>query len=183
MSMTKQYQTYFGVSLNHWSETWADTVYSEVLLKEYPNEYLSTTSNSTVSSITFMYPSLYKNKYYIDGFVEGHFTLYNTSSTTTFTITGYDVTLYKTEDIDGNEVEIGSFSNIISSDNDIAPEDYLTLPIYFNVSQALVEENERLLLTLSFVESSGSYTHVAFSHWNDSSIPDLKIKIPYAPKG
>jgi len=183
MSITKQYQTYYGVKLNHWSETWADAEYNEILLKEYPNEYLSTVSNSTVSSITFMYPSLYKNKYYIDGFVEGHFTLYNTSSTTTFTITGYDVTLYRAKDIQNEEEEIGSFSNILDTNNDIAPEGYLTLPIYFNVSQSLVVEDERLLLSLSFVESSASYDYVAFSHWNDSSIPDLQIKIPYAPKG
>jgi len=183
MGVTKQYQTYYGVYLNHWSETWGNTKYNEILLKQYPNEYLSTTSVSTASDITFMYPSLYKNKYYIDGFVEGHFTLYNTHSTTTYTIIGYDVKLYKSKDIDNKEVEIGGFSNILTDNNTIAPEDYLTLPIYFNVSQSLVVEDERLLLYMSFIESSGTYTNIAFSHYNDSSIPDLQIKIPYAPTG
>lgn len=181
--ITKQYQTYHGVYLDHWSEIWADVEYNEVLLKSYPNEYLSTTSNSICSDITFMYPSLYKNKYYIDGFVEGHFSLYNTSSSVTYTIVGYTVTLYKTKDIPNTEEELGSFSNIISVSNTLPPEDWLTLPIYFNVSQALITENERLLLTLTFTESSSSYTYIAFSHWNDADIHDIEIKIPYAPTG
>jgi len=183
MSVTRQYQTYYGVYLNHWSDTWGGTTYNEILVKEYPNEYLSTTSNSMVSYIEFMYPTLYKNKYFLDGVAEGHLSIYNDSSTTTFTITDYTVELRVTDDVPSNYRVIGSYTGAISSNNNVPPEDFLTLPIYINIAKAVVNPSERLLLYMSFVESSSSYTHVGFSHWNDSSIPDLKIKIPYAPQG
>jgi len=183
MGITRQYQTYYGVYLNHWSEAWGGNTYHEILVKEYPNEYLSTTSNSVCSDITFMYPSLYKNKYYLDGQLEGHLSIYNDSSTTTFYVNSFTVSLKKTDDVPSNETTLGSITTTVSTAGDVPPQDYITLPIYINISKQLVEPSERLLLNMKFTESSASYDHLAFSHWNDSSIPDLKIKVPYAPEG
>ena len=181
MSVTRQYKVYYGIFLNHWSDTWGGITYNEILVKEYPNEYLSAVSNSMVSDITFMYPSLYKNRYYLDGTLEGHLSIYNDSSTVTYTVTGYSVELRKTDDVPSNETVVGSYTGSLSANNTVVPEDYLTLPIYMNISKQLVEPNERLLLHMTFTGSD--YTHLGFSHWNDSSIPDLKIKVPYAPQG
>jgi len=183
MSVDRMYQTYYGVYLNHWSDTWGGNTYNEMLVKEYPNEYLSTTSVSIVSDITFMYPSLYKNKYYLDGQMEGHFTIYNQSSTTSYYVSSYTVELKKTNDVASNETVLGTYSNTISSNNTVPPEDYLTLPIYMNIEKQIVNPNERLLLNITFTETGGTYTYVGFSHWNDSSIPDIKIKVPYAYTG
>ncbi len=181
MSVTRQYQTYYGVHLNHWDEEWAGNTYNKILVKEYPNEYLSTTSNSMVSDITFMYPTLYKNKYYIDGVAEGHISIYNDDSSASYAVTGYTVELIKTQDVPSAETILGSYTGVISSNNFVMEEDFLTLPVYINLTKQLVNPNERLLLHMTFIGTD--YTHLGFSHWNDSSIPDIKLKIPYAPQG
>ena len=34
MSVDRMYQTYYGVYLNHWSDTWGGITYNEMLVKE-----------------------------------------------------------------------------------------------------------------------------------------------------
>lgn len=182
MSVTRMYTTYYGVDLNHYSDTWGGVTYNKILVKEYPNEFLSTVSNTLDDdSITFMYPTLYKNKYYLDGVAEGHLSIYNQHSTTTYQVTDFTVNIKKTDDVPNNETTIGTYTKTLSANNDVPPEDYLTLPIYINIEKQIVNPSERILLNLEITHNGGN--DVGFSHWNDSSIPDLKIKIPYAPQG
>lgn len=178
MSNLRQYQTYYGVHLVHHSESWGGETYNKLLVKEFPNEYISTTSYTMGAISTFIYPTLVMNKYYLDGVASGHVTLYNDDSTTSYTITNYIVTLYKTGDMPGDKTTIGSVSNTISSENVVWKEDYLTLPVYMNIDKKLVEEDEKLLLEL---EHDGNTTHVGWAHANDRNVVDMQIKIPFAP--
>ena len=175
-----QYNTYYGVYLNHIDETWGGLTYNKILVTEFPNEYLSTTSYELGQTARLLYLTLWKNKYYIDGIVEGHVSLYNESSTGSATLTSFTVSLRKTDDVPSNETVLGSYTKTISSDNIINKEDYLTLPVYMNVDKQLIDEGEKLLI---YLEHNASAASVGWAHANDSTTIDMQIKIPFAPSG
>jgi hypothetical protein len=186
MSVDKTYQTYYGIFLDHYADIWGGNTYHTVLVKEFPSEYLSSPSHSSATDTRFEYPSLWKNKYYIDGTAEGHVSFYNINSTTTYKVSRYGVELIKTIDAPSSETVIGSYTYTFSSPSNIAHGDYLTVPVFMNISKQLVEENERLLLRVYFYNnsataSSAGYVFVACA--NDSTIIDMQIKIPYAYSG
>ena len=183
MPVTRQYQTYYGIYLTHYESSWGGNTYHEVLVKEFPSEYLSSaTISSGATDVTFMYPSLYLNKYYIDGVVEGHVSIYNESPSDTYYCREYGVQLLKSDDVPSNESVLGSYTYTLSSSSAILPEDYLTLPVFIPVEHELVEEDERLLFRFYFYTSEATDA-CGVAHYNDSSIIDMQIKVPYAPEG
>lgn len=186
MPITKQYQTYYGIHLTHYEEVWGGKTYKELLVKEFPSEYLSSASHSSSTDTTFIYPTLWKNKYYIDGVCEGHVSIFNTNSTTTYYCSRYTVELLKSPDVPNSETVLGSYSNTLSTASEIYPEDYLTLPVFIPVQKALIEEDERLLFRFYFYNNSATSQNIGdcfVACYNDSSVIDMQIKIPYAYQG
>ena len=179
--ITRQYQTYYGIHHYHHTESWAGTTYNKILVKEYPDSDISTSSYTINKDVSFLYPTLYKNRYYLDGTAEGHIKIYNTHSTTTYNVTSYTVTLKKTPNIPGDETTLGSQTETITSSNNVPPEDYIVLPIVMNINKQRVDENEKILLNIVFTGNDSS--DLAVEHFNDSTIESIKIKLPYAPTG
>ena len=179
MSNLTQYQTYYAIHLDHYSETWGGNEYNKQITKEFPNEYLITTDYTNASSADFLYPMLYKNIYLLDSVADGHLTLYNQSTSTPTAVTSYTVSIKKTDDVPSNETTLGSYTNSITTDNSVGTDDYLTLPIFINITKQVVNENEKLILHIDFTGGSD----LCIAHANDSSIIDTKITLPYAPQG
>ena len=178
--ITRQYQTYYGIHLNHHEETWGGNTYNKILVKEYPHEDLSTTDTTDATSITFLLPQMYMYKYYLDGITEGWFTLYNQDTSNSATLDSFTVSLLKTEDVPNDETTLGSKTMSLSSDNTINASSYLKVPIFIFLDKQVVEAGNKLILKLEVSTTGGD---VVFSHANDSTNQDVKIKIPYAPTG
>ena len=180
MSNLTQYQTYYGIHLDHYSETWGGNEYNKMLTKSFPNvNLISTATSSTASEIKFLYPTLYKNVYYLDGVANGHITLYNKSTSTATSVTAYTVSIKKTDDEPGNETTLGSYTNSITTDNSLPTHNYLTLPVFVDITKQVVNEGEKLILSISVTGGDD----ICLSHANDSSDIDIKIELPYAPQG
>ena len=180
MAVTRQYQTYYAISLTHHSETWGGVTYNKILVKEFPDSYLKSIDTTNAASANFLYPMLYKNRYYLEGQAEGHITLYNSHVSNTATVTAYTVSLKKTKDVPSSEDTIGTYTKSISTDNSVATTSYLTLPVYMNISKSLVDASEKLILHIEYTSTGGTMN---VAHANDSTDIDIKIKLPYAPRG
>jgi len=183
--VTQMYQTYYGIYLNHYENTWGGVVYNSILTKELPfaeDMVSSEDYSSEVTDMTFMYPTLYMNKYYIDGTCEGHVSIYNEHSTTTYYCSSFTVELRKTDDVPSNSTTLGSYTHTLSTASDIPPEDYLTLPFFIPITEELVEESERLLFRFYFDDTSSGSCCIAHANTTTGGI-DLQVKVPYAPEG
>jgi len=169
-------QTYYGVHLDHVNEIWGGNTYQKVLVQDYPFEELVSTPSTAASTVDFLYPHLIKNRYYLDGVAEGHFTVYNSHATNNMTVTAYTVTLLKTDDVPSNTETIGGYSNSISSNNVVAAKNFLSLPVFMNISKGFVDENQKLILRINVTSSDGT---LCICHDNDSVYEDVKIILPF----
>lgn len=177
MAITAQYKKYYGVHLNHWTESWGNVDYNKLLVKEYlDEEIISTPTCVSTSTITFLYPELVKSSYYLNGIAKGHFKVYNKHPSTSTTITGYIVTLKKINNA-GTETDLGEYIGTIAADNSVAALDYIAIPFFLNLSKAEVTENEKLAFSLDI--TGGSDLCFAFDNW--AATEDLKIEIPFSP--
>jgi len=145
MAIVAQYQTYYAVDLDHWWESWGGTLYNKILVKEMPDEEVSETTSTAVSSgtVVFIYPLLVSNKYYLDGIIDGHFKICNQSyygvGSNATNLTGYTVTLRKVDNV-GNETTLASVSTDFTYS---IATDYLAVPFYLNIINAEITENEK----------------------------------------
>jgi len=174
MPITAQYQTYYGIHLNHWTETWAGTNYNKILVKDAPDiECVSTATTACTSSCTFILPELVKSKYYLDGVASGHFHLY---STATSTVTSVIVTI-ETINNAGTTADIGTYSATLGYS--IVTNDVVCLPFYINISKAEVTENMKIALVLSVTAGAT----VFFYHDVEPTDGDMDVELvlPYAP--
>ena len=161
----------------HWTETWGSVDYHKLLVTEYMNdEIISTATSAIASTVTFLYPTMVKSGYYLDGKAKGHFKLYNKSTSAATTVTGYTIKLEVINNV-GTHREIATHTEVIASGNSVATVDYIAIPFFLNISKAEVSNNEKLALTLT--ATGGSDLCFAYDNWADTE--DLKIEIPYAP--
>ena len=179
-----QYQTYYAVHLNHHTESWGAASWNKILVTSVVDENLVQTGSTSITSsttVSFLYPPLIQSKYYLDGVAEGHFTLYK-KGTGTGWINQYSVTLLKLDEA-GNYTTLASISETTGSIT-IATLNYLTLPIYMNISQAVVNEREKLVLRIGVTCSNGTPSiGMQVSHELYSDAKDIEISLPFAPTG
>ena len=181
MAISKLFQTYYAIDLEHLSESWGSNTYTKILVKEYPDSALVSTVSTQSADVTFLYPHQPTNVYYLDGVAEGHITLVNWHAADTTTVTGYTVRLRKTDNTPDNETTLGTYTGTISTGNTIsAAGGELRLPIFMNIDGQKVGEDEKLLLNITYNSSGGT---PCVKHELDSADPDIKIKIPYASTG
>jgi len=178
--ITRQYQTYYGIHLNHHKEVWAGNTYNKILVKEYLHEDLLTSDITDDTRISFLIPQMYMYKYYLDGMGEGWFTLYNQDTNNDATLNSFTVSISKTKDVPNAEIILASKTMSLTTDNTIAASTYLKLPIFAYFEKQVVEAGNKIILTLEIDTTGGD---VVFSHANDSNTVDVKIRIPYAPTG
>ena len=176
-----QYQTYYGVHLDHHVELWGGMSFNKILVLDYPDPNLSCTSLTEACgnvNLDFLYPLLVQSKYFLDGMMEGHVTF--KCGAAAKTATGYIVSLKKLSQ-SGTVTNLGYMSYNFLTTYNFTANSYLTVPVYIQLSKSAVNENEKLFLRVQLVtvETSG----INLSHYNDSSVPDIKIRVPYAPTG
>lgn len=183
MGVTRQYQEYYMIYLDHWQEDWAGSSYNSLLVKNFPSQYVESTAtlSSSYTDMTYIYPSMYANKYYLDGIAEGHFSLFNISTSNTADLDSYTVTLKKSPDVPNSEETLGTVTKTLTSENTVGTEKFITPPFYMNIDKQLVEANEKLLFKIEFTASGSGSLCIACA--NDSSDPDTKLRLPYAPQG
>ena len=177
------YQTYYGVHFDHHTETWGGVTYNKLLVLEYPDTNLvcTATTDATGSvSIDFLYPSLVQSKYFLDGVVDGSVT-FKADATAGRTCTGYSVSLNKRSST-GALTNLGTMSYTFSPTYTFTANGYLTVPVFIILSKQPVNENEKLILSISLATGMAA-GQLFLSHANDSSCPDIKIRLPYAPTG
>jgi hypothetical protein len=175
------YQIYCGVHLDHHVEPWGYMSFHKILMLEYPDQNLTcTTLTEACGSVNhdFLYPLLVQSKYFLDGICDGHVTF--KCGAAAKTATGYIVSLNKLSNI-GTITNLGNMAYTFSPTYNFTANAYLTVPVYMPLDKQAVNENEKLFLRINLVtaETSG----INLSHANDSSVPDIKIRIPYAPTG
>lgn len=176
MPITAQYQTYYGIHLNHWTERWGNTDYNKILTKEYFSaDAVETGSTAIASTITFLYPRIVSTGYFLDGIAGGHFKLYNTTGGA-LTVTDYTITVAK---INNN----GTSTNLAIHDETISYSlpagDIVALPIQLSFSESEVKANEKLVLKLDVTGSAG----IVFMHFNGllDGEAEIELRLPYAP--
>lgn len=190
------YETMYGVYLQDWTVTYGiagpfagDVNY--ILTKEYYNEGCMTNDVTTLASgsntIRFLYPFWIKKQYYIEGNIEGHFTvscMYDDGE-----LTSYEVALWKVDNY-GTTTRIGTTGTITplnvsftwDATYDVGTEivypftiettDYLTnLP-----SEVKVLDKERLYVEITLVTTT---EYLILYHSNDATWEDFKISIPF----
>ena len=177
MPIEAQYVTYYGIHLDHYNYTWGGAAYNKLLVTEYPNEYLISTASTEAKTAKFLYPRLVGNPVYIDGVAEGHIVIWNSHAVNTTKIQSYTVSLLKTPDVADNETTLGTYANTITADNEITTENYLYLPVYMNVKKQELGVDEKLILEITYTDDGAGTPNI--SHENDSTLEDIKIKIPY----
>lgn len=176
MPITAQYQTYYGIHLNHRTETWGGIDYNKILVKDTPDiECVSTISTNCTSTASFMLPDLIKNKFYLDGLAYGHFHLYNWSSSVSDTITSVSITL-KTLNNVGTYNDIGVYTAILTYILNIG--DIIAVPFSMNLDKIDISENEKIVLTLQATTDA----HTAFYHdiVATEGNMDIELILPYA---
>jgi len=187
MPIEASYETYYGIKLAHYTYSWGGKTYGGsnidgLLVKDFPSEYLVSVPTTPENEMQFLYPRPITPKAFIDGTAEGHFSIYNNSTATAYSVTSYSVSIKKTNDVPSNEEVLGSYYGLISTDNSVPTEDWLTLPFFIQLSEKELNADEKIILYLTF-SSDDTIGDLCFGHDNDSSIIDVMVKIPFAPEG
>ena len=187
MPIEANYETYYAIKLAHYDYSWGGRYYGGtnndgILVRDFPSDYLVSVPTTATSGMYFIYPRPITPKAFLDGMAEGHFSIYNNSTVTTYSVTSYEVIIMKSDDVPNNETIIGSYYNSISTDNSVPTEDYLTLPFYISIEEKELNADEKLILYLNF-SSNDTLDDLCIGHENDSSIVDCQIKVPFAPEG
>jgi len=179
-----QYQTYFGVHFDHHVEIWGGTTFNKILVLEYPDANIVCTDKTDATggvNIDFLYPLLVQSKYFLDGMLDGHVT-FKADATAGRTATGYTVSLNKLSGSGGTPIALGSMTYTFSPTYTFTANQYLTVPVFIQLNKQPVNENEKLFLRINLATTMTA-GQLFLSHANDSSVPDIKIRIPYAPTG
>ena len=171
-----KYQTLYGMQLDDWTKSWGGVSYNTYLTEQsdYFNGNLNNTATTDADDIRFLYPKAPSNTYYLDGLLEGFFTVYNADGGSTATFTSYTAYLKYTEDASDSEVTIESFANTVS--DSIGTTSYGVYPIMMFLEHEEIPKATRLLLHINIVHSGGD---LEFSHANDDTNHDLMVRIPF----
>jgi len=188
MPIEANYETYYAIKLAHYEYSWGGRIYggtndNGILVRDFPSEYLVSVPTTPVNEIRFIYPRPITPKAFLDGMAEGHFSIYNSSTTTDYSVSSYSVQIMKSSDVPGSEEVLGSYYNTISTNNSVATEDFLTLPFYIRIEEKDLNADEKLILYINFFSSDDGYNDLCIGHENDSKTIDCQIKVPFAPEG
>jgi hypothetical protein len=189
----RYYETFYGVHIDDWQETFATfSDHHKLLVKEYINEGCSTTTSSCATlTYKFLYPHHIKKTYFVEGVIEGHIT-FACSSATAY-ICAYRATLCKVHE-NNNEEELFTsgwvtVDDTLYWDSGYSIGDEIVYPFWIDAwNKAKIDENERLYLKVestctdntNFGNCAASNcTNIVLWHSNDSTWEDIKIVVPF----
>lgn len=178
MALLPQYVTFYGIMHAHITEVWNSASYEELLVSGFRSTDEEFTDTTAATDITFLYPIKFLNEYYVDGYVDGFFAVFNNHASASQDLDSYIVTLSTVDDT-GTTGAIGEMTNTLSASKAVAAQGYLTVPIYFEVEDKDILKDHKLLLKL---EIDGG-ADLEFYHPNDSSDIGVQIEIPFATTG
>jgi hypothetical protein len=184
----RYYQTYFGIYTDDWDVTWGTLSDNHfILVKDYPSDACSTTSDSTWGSTgtVFLYPHNIKKKYFIEGVVEGQITFH--AKTAYSYVSNYRVSIVKV-DSTGETVLASTglvdVNDAIDYDADWHTGDDIVYPFWIDVFDEAKEigEDERMGVKVEWdvdISGAGSVVTGTMMHDNDPDYEDFKITIPF----
>ncbi len=179
----REVREFFGIYTDDW--TWTFGTFSNthyMLSNDYISNNTSTTESSEASlTHTFLYPFYIKKTYFVEGVVEGEFTL--AASGATATATEYRVSLWKTYDgasLPDKELKSTGWKTINDTlwwDDSIGEGVGQEITYHFFIDiwdeQKLTDEQK---LYLKIEVNCDQYTHLM--HANDSRWEDVWVAIP-----
>ena len=184
------YYNFYGIKTDDWKITWSGAINKQFLLvRDYLNEDISATTATSWSKagVLFVYPHNIKKKYYVEGVIEGQFTL--SSEDAQSWCSNYIVDVLKINEA-GTETVIASTGSIAINDSfpyvvagSIDTE--IVYPFFIDVfaTPVPIGENERLGFKIRWdaIETGDdeSTTSAKLLHDNDSTFEDVKSKIPF----
>lgn len=175
MVMEAQYKTLYGIHFNHHAEIWGQKSFNKILVKNYRDDDLVMTDTTGVdSTASFLYPIMIKSSYTLNGLIEGHFKVYNSAGVAR-DLDDYTVTLKKINNA-GNITIIAEQETVISGSYSIPSLDTVAFPINMTITKQNIKSNEKLFLHFDITGNSA----LQLSHYNDSSLVDIKIDLPIA---
>ena len=186
MPIEANYETYYAIKLAHYEYSWGGKTYGGsntdgILVKDFPSQYLVSVPTTATTEISFIYPRPITPKVFLDGTAEGHFSIYNNSTTTEYSVSSYTAQILKTDNVPSNEEVLGSYYGVISTDNSVATNDYLTIPFFIQLTEKELNAEEKIIFRVSYTFNGSS--DLCVGHENDSSVIDCQIKVPFAPEG
>jgi len=175
------YETFYGIHLNDWAETYGSFInHHKLLTKEYESDGCSTLDASSCSeTYEFLYPEHIKKVYFIEGVIKGQITVAATSASVT--IDDYRVTVCKVNDA-GLKTELfttgwratGTYLkwNAVTHD-----EEEIVYSFRINAwDKAKLFDHERIFLRVQVNATVAA--NADLWHSNDSTWEDIKIIIP-----
>ena len=183
----RYYETFYGIYTDDWEidGRWNIPNHHFILVKDYPSDACSTTSDSTwgSSATIFLYPHNIKKTYLLEGVVEGQITFH--AKTAYSYVSDYRVTIVKIHE-DTTETELATtgivvVNDAIAYDAEWHTGDDIVYPFWIDVFDEAQEitEKERIGVKIEWDVGNSSSVTATMMHDNDSSFEDLKITLPF----
>jgi hypothetical protein len=179
---TRYILTVYGIYTDDWNTDWgglSDHKYH--LVRDYVSDAASCTSTSVWNSdgVKFIYPFRIKQKYFIEGVIDGQITF--VTSVISSQLSDYVIQLIKLHE-DTTETVLATTGTISVNDSlpSIAEVDTeIVYPFWIDVTDAkAMGENERIVVKVLWDTANSSTVTADISHWNWPSTEDIKINIP-----
>jgi len=189
----RDFITFYGIKLNDWTVTFGRfTLHEEILTMEYihidcdTSDYTQASSCSIGYCVTldFLFPHHIKKQYYIEGVLEGEFTVACNGGNSH--VTDYRISIWKTNSDTTYERLAVTY---LAASEWITVNDALTWDAGNSIGQERVyhwfidcwtaqelKENDRIFLR---IEIRGSNNFLYLMHANDPDWTDVWAKIPF----
>ena len=196
----RYYETFYGVHINDWEETFGSFPnHHKLLVKEYISDGCSTTTSSTATQeYKFLYPQHIKKTYFVEGVINGHIT-FSASSATAY-LCAYRATLCKVHE-DTTETELYTTGWVTVNDTLGWDAEYkipssiegeegeMVYPFWIDAWEyEKLDEYERLYFKVESTCSinsdhlscgASSCANLVLYHSNDATWEDIKVTIPF----
>lgn len=187
-------QTFYGIHTVDWGINWGGYIdHNKLLVKEYINEGCDTEDYSSCTEThTFIYPHHIAKKYFIEGVIEGHITIENSTASAYFC--SYRLTVGKIHE-SGTETDLYTTNWVhLNKDFDwhtdpVEIGDEWVFPYWIDAHEkAEIGELERIFVRVEFeAASTNDYldcdsscaTYFRVYHDNDSEWESFKIILPF----
>jgi hypothetical protein len=179
------YEKMYGIYIDDWEWSYGSFIgIHHTLTKEYINEGCSTGDWTVLddptftNTVYFLYPHWIKKQYYIEGVVEGHFTLSCLNDDET--IVSYEIKLMTMNSL-STATQIGTTGSItvtktLTWDAVLGVGDEIVFPFFIDIStEKKVLDGERIYVEITIVTTD---VNGILYHSNDATWEDFMINIP-----
>lgn len=174
---------FLGIKYDDWEENFATFANHQYLLvRDYISDGCNCSDTSSISDSNvyeFLYPFNIAKRYFMEGRIEGEFTL-AASGATSF-VTDYTVTVWKINDETNTSTQLATTNvrtvdTTLAWDSDLSVGDEIVYHYWIELlDEKEITENDRLFIR---IEVTGSNTLVLY-HENAGSFEDVWVKLPF----